>query len=190
MAGKKIRWPWEGNRLVTRSKGKGDGSRPPSIGETQSHPAALLPNPTASSAPESATTPSAKHSPARGAAREEPVIQPEQLWDQAYDDLKRDEPKLLDFYEAILSRELDSSRGAKENIIDQDRERRRSQMDHLLNIGLDKTAKLAKVEKNMGDAIKVVLSVKAAIGSGLQAVPIAALAWTGVCVVLEASPPS
>lgn len=190
MAGKKIRWPWEGNRLVSRSKGKGDGNRPPSTGETQSHPAALLPNPTASSAPEPATTPSAKHYPAPGAAQEEPVVQPEQLWDQAYDDLKRDEPKLLDFYEAILSRELDSSRGAKENIIDQDRERRRSQMDHLLNVGLDKTAKLAKVEKNMGDAIKVVLSVKEAIGSGLQAVPIAALAWTGVCVVLEVSPPS
>ena len=60
-------------------------------------------------------------------------------------------------------------------------------MDWLLKKGLDKTAKLVHVEKNIGDAINIVLSVKEAIGSGLQAVPIAALAWTGVCVALQAS---
>jgi len=60
-------------------------------------------------------------------------------------------------------------------------------MDSLLNTGLDKTEKLAKVKKNIGDAINIVLSIKEAIGSGLQAVPIAALAWTGVCVALQAS---
>jgi hypothetical protein len=49
--------------------------------------------------------------------------------------------------------------------------------------------KLAKIEKNNGDAINIALSVKEAIGSALQAVPIAALAWTGVCVALQASLP-
>jgi hypothetical protein len=63
-------------------------------------------------------------------------------------------------------------------------------MDRLLNTSLDKTEKLAKVEKNIGDAINIVLSVKEAIGSGLHAVPIATLAWTGVCVALQASLPS
>jgi hypothetical protein len=117
---------------------------------------------------------------------------PEQLWDRAYDDLKADEPKLLKLYETILSRELDdSSKEAKENVIEQrDSVKRRSQMDCLLNAGLDKTQKLAKVEKNIGDAINIVLSVKEAIGSALQAVPIAALAWAGVCVALQASLPS
>jgi hypothetical protein len=49
---------------------------------------------------------------------------------------------------------------------------------------LDKAQKLVNVEKNIGDTINIVLSVKEAIGSTLQAVPIAALAWTGVCVTL------
>jgi hypothetical protein len=114
---------------------------------------------------------------------------PEQLWDQAYDDLQADEPKLLVLYKAILFRELgDSPKEAKGDVIEQaDWAKRRSQMDCLLKTGLDKTKKLANVEKNIGDAINIVLSVENAIGSALQPVPIAALAWTGVCVALQAS---
>jgi N-terminal domain of NWD NACHT-NTPase len=112
---------------------------------------------------------------------------PEQLWDEAYDTLKHDEPKLFKLYESILSRELDSSKDAKGNVIEQNREKRRSQMDYLLDTGLEKTAKLINVEKNIGDTINIVLSVKEAVGSAIQAVPIAALAWTGVCVALQAS---
>jgi hypothetical protein len=97
---------------------------------------------------------------------------------------------LFELYETILSRDLDSSEGAKGNVIEQNRTKRRSQMDRLLNTGLDKTAKLGHVEKNIGDAINIVLSVKEAIGSALQAVPMAAVAWTGVCVALQASSPS
>ena len=111
---------------------------------------------------------------------------PEQLWDQAYDGLKHDEPKLFELYETILSRDLE---GVKGNVIEQNRTKRRSQMDRLLNTGLEKTARLVHVEKNIGDAINIVLSVKAAVGSALQTVPIAAVAWTGVCVALQASSP-
>jgi len=136
-------------------------------------------------------TPAVPATPSKSSAQTEPAIRPEQLWDQAYDDLKCDEPKLFAFYETILSHDLDSSKGAKGNIIEQtDRTKRRSQMEHLLNTGLDKTAELAKAEKKIGDAMKIVLSVKEAIGSGLQAVPIAALTWTGICVALEVRVPS
>jgi hypothetical protein len=62
-------------------------------------------------------------------------------------------------------------------------------MDRLLNTGLDKTARLVHVEKNIGAAIKIILSVKEAVDSALQAVPIAAVAWAGVCVALQVSPP-
>ena len=125
-------------------------------------------------------------------AQKEPAIRtpPEQLWDQAYDDLKHDEPKLLELYETILSRDLDSSKGAEGNVIEQNRTKGRFQIDRLLNTGLDKTAKLVHVEKSIGDAINIILSVKEAVGSALQAVPIAAVAWTGVCVALQASSPS
>jgi hypothetical protein len=128
--------------------------------------------------------PAVPTTPSKSSAQTEP----EQLWDQAYDDLKHDEPKLFRLYERILSYDLGGLEGAKENIIEQTRRKeRQSQMYSLLNTGLDKTEKLAKVENNIGDAINIVLSIKQAIGSGLQAVPIAALAWTGVCVALQAS---
>jgi len=141
------------------------------------------------------TTPSAEYpnSPALEAtsAQKETAITtpPEQLWDQAYDGLKHDEPKLFELYETILSRYLDSSEGVKGNVIEQNRTKRRSQMDRLLNTGLDKTARLVHAEKKIGDAINIVLSVKEAVGSALQAVPIAAVAWTAVCVALQASSP-
>jgi hypothetical protein len=124
----------------------------------------------------------------KSSAQTEPTIKPDQLWDRAYDILKSEEPKLFDYYEEILSHDLGGSKGAKGNVIEQtDRKKRRSQMEDLLNIGLDKTAKLAKAEGKIDDVLKIVLSVKDAIGSGLQAVPIAAIAWTGICVALEVS---
>ncbi len=114
----------------------------------------------------------------------------EALWDQAYDqlreDMKKDNKNMLDFFERVLFNELDDSSGA--NQFDQtDRTRRRSQLVYLLQTGLEKTEKRAKVEQKVSDTIKIVLSVKEAIGRGLVAVPVAALAWSGVCVALEVS---
>jgi hypothetical protein len=94
---------------------------------------------------------------------------------------------LFELYETILLRNLDSSEGVKGNVIEQNQTKRRSQIDRLLNTSLDKTAKLVHVEKNIGNAINIVLSVKEAVGSALQAVPIAAVTWTSVCVALQAS---
>jgi len=93
---------------------------------------------------------------------------------------------LLHDYEKVLSRKLvDKAKDADKNVIDQkDLNKRRSQMDQLLEIGLKNTEKLAKTEKNIGYTVNVVLSVKNAIGSALQPVPIAALAWTGVSFAL------
>lgn len=152
--------------------------------------------PSVPSVQKSATAISAEHppltSPTATPATTAPLTRPEDLWDQAYDDLKNNQPKLLEYYEAILSRELgDRSKEVKENGVETaDWTKRRSQIDRLLNTGLDRTKKLAKVENSMGDAINIVLSVKDAISSALQHVPIAALAWVGVCVALEASLPS
>ncbi|KAK4915254.1 hypothetical protein LTR66_017100, partial [Elasticomyces elasticus] len=103
-------------------------------------------------------------------------IPPDELWDHAYDGLKTSEPELLEGYEKLLSMEL---------LPEQTGEGRVTQMDQLLNAGLDRTAKIGEVEGNIGEAIKVVLSVKQAISAGLTTVPIAAAAWTGICVGLE-----
>jgi len=135
--------------------------------------------------------PAVNDSPAREAssALKDPAIPipPDQLWDEAYDRLKHDEPGLFKLYEAILLHDLD---GAKGNALEQDRSERRSQMDRLLNAGFNRIANHEHVEKKIGDTIRIVLSVKEAIGSALQAVPVAAVVWTGICVALQASSPS
>jgi hypothetical protein len=110
---------------------------------------------------------------------------PDRLWDGAYDSLKTGEAKLLHYFEKIPSKELVKAKDDDENVINQkDPKKRRSQMDELLEVGLEKTEALAKAESNIGSTVKVVLSVKDAIGSALQPVVIAALAWTGVSFAL------
>jgi hypothetical protein len=111
------------------------------------------------------------------------------FWDEAYDDLKKRDPKLIRAYEKILSHDYEhgsDAKGVDENLIEQnDRAKRRTQMDRILKKILEKTTKPNGVSKNIEDAIGVVLSLKDVIGFGLQPVPIAALAWTGACMGLQ-----
>ncbi|KAK4196096.1 vegetative incompatibility protein HET-E-1 [Triangularia verruculosa] len=90
---------------------------------------------------------------------------PVRLWDRAYNDLKREETDLVDIYEKILSR--------------------RHQMIQLIYTGLDKTAREATVKGGLGVAVNIVLLARDIISSAIQAVPQAALAWTGICLALE-----
>ena len=122
----------------------------------------------------------------------DPPSLPEQLWDRAYDELKANESKLVGVYEKILSLELkegDSSSvtsGLYDNTIEQTKlTLRRSQMRQLIQAGLKKTEKEAKVKRGIGNAMEVVNSAKDIIGSAIQTVPQAALAWTGVCFALQ-----
>ena len=147
--------------------------------------------------------------PAADPAESAAPILPERLWDRAYEALKADEPVLLRTYENHLSRELDKNvlgpaalecqRGATEQAIPgsaaPERQRsvieqtnptvRRSQMTQLVKLGLMKTQREAKVKDIVGNALHVVLSAKEIVDSALQAVPQAALAWTGVCFALQ-----
>jgi len=121
---------------------------------------------------------------------------PEQLWDRAYDDLKDDEPIIVEAYEKVLSRELDGNASSslasenQRNAIEQaNRELRRSQMSRLVKTGLEKTEREAKVKRGIGNAMQVVLAANDTIGSAVQACPQAALAWAGVSLALQASLP-
>ena len=119
---------------------------------------------------------------------------PVRLWDRAYDDLKREERGLVDAYEKILSRQLQGGPGSavpesQPNTIAQSNlDARRRQMAQLIHAGLDKTAREAKVKEGLGVAVDVVLSARDIISSAIQAVPQAALAWTGICLALEVRP--
>ncbi|KAL6816923.1 WD40-repeat-containing domain protein [Trichoderma camerunense] len=111
-----------------------------------------------------------------------PASLAEYLWDRAYDDLKKQDAALIQAYEKILSNKLDEATGSEQNIIAQhDAHTRRKQMRQLIYDGLNKTEKEAKVKEVIG----IVLSTKDIITNAVQAVPQAALAWTGVCVALE-----
>jgi hypothetical protein len=116
---------------------------------------------------------------------------PEELWDRAYDSLKDDDPSLVEAYEKILSSEIRENGPPSEaseasepqkNIIEQaNPAARRTQMQKLIQDGLLKTAKEAKILRGASETIQVVLSAKDMIDSAMQTVPQAALAWTGIC---------
>ncbi|KAK3946786.1 hypothetical protein QBC32DRAFT_329042 [Pseudoneurospora amorphoporcata] len=115
---------------------------------------------------------------------------PVRLWDRAYNDLKREEAELVDAYEKLLSRQLQDGPGSavpesQPNTIAQNNSDRRRQMTQLINAGLAKTEREAKVKESLSTAVDVVLSARDIINSAIQAVPQAALAWTGICIVLE-----
>ena len=116
---------------------------------------------------------------------------PVRLWDRAYNDLKREETDLVDVYEKILSRQLQDGLGSvvpesQPNTIAQNNsDARRHQMTQLIHVGLNKIAREATVKEGLGVAMDVVLSARDIISSAIQAVPQAALAWTGICLTLE-----
>ncbi|KAL4895649.1 hypothetical protein BDV59DRAFT_191590 [Aspergillus ambiguus] len=87
----------------------------------------------------------------------------------------------------ILSSELEAGEVSRTNLIADTPAERAEQMDQLLQKGLEKTERLAKLEGRVGYALGVVLSVKRAISTGLQPVPVASLAWTSICFALEAA---
>ncbi|KAJ4357089.1 Vegetative incompatibility protein HET-E-1, partial [Neurospora sp. IMI 360204] len=71
------------------------------------------------------------------------------------------------------------------NIIAQNNSDRRRQMTQLINAGLAKTEREAKVKESCGKVVDGVLRTKNIISAAIQAVPQAALAWTGICIALE-----
>jgi len=118
---------------------------------------------------------------------------PERIWNRAYDELKQVDPKLVHAYEGILSQELDGKNPSQKNsesknsIEQADIIKRRSQMHQLMQAGLAKTEKEAKIKQNVGEVMQRALLVKDVVSLAIQTVPQAALAWTGVCLALQVS---
>ncbi len=115
---------------------------------------------------------------------------PEDIWDRAYDSLQKDNAELVDAYEKILSNKpsaIDSPPDASEpqNTIERNPDTRRKQMHKLIQDGLQKTKREAAIIHGVGEAAQFVLSAKDMIDAAIQAVPQAALAWTGVCFALQ-----
>ncbi|KJZ69826.1 hypothetical protein HIM_10779 [Hirsutella minnesotensis 3608] len=115
----------------------------------------------------------------------------ERLWNEAYDELRVNECKIVNAYEVILSTKLhqiDSTSAVVEpweNKIEQTRETRWHQMQQLVQDGLARTQKGAAVKQGIDTGLQAVQAVKEVVGKAVKAAPQAALAWVGVCLGLE-----
>ncbi|KAK4076697.1 uncharacterized protein Triagg1_4300 [Trichoderma aggressivum f. europaeum] len=115
----------------------------------------------------------------------------ERLWDEAYDAIKHEDAKLVEGYERVLSQYLqghgfttDSDKSPPNAIIAESPNARRQQMNKLIRVGLDSTAREAKVKDGLGTAMGIVLSFKDMVSTTIAAVPQASIAWSGICVAL------
>lgn len=109
----------------------------------------------------------------------------ERLWNEAYDLLKKDEPKLMNVYELLLAEELNSS--TKGIIIATNASERRAQMQEVIDKGHMKTESEAAKKKSIGAVIQILNSVKDVVGAGLKPSTEATLAWTALTAALPVS---
>lgn len=124
-----------------------------------------------------------------------PTTPPETIWNEAYDSLKAEVPKLVEAYETILSLKLNGDAAAsvdfvsEKNIIqEKNAPIRRAQMYQLIDNGLNKTTQEANIKGSIGTAMQVVNTTKRIISDAIRDIPQAALPWAVVCVSLEVSP--
>ncbi|KAG7424474.1 Vegetative incompatibility protein HET-E-1 [Fusarium oxysporum f. sp. raphani] len=156
----------------------------PTSSPTPSQPASEpATRPTSQPTPSPPTSTDSKTSPL-------PNLQ-ERLWNQAYDELKASEPKLVEAYEKILSvglhRKDPSSVTCEstENEVEGARETRCRQMQQLVRDGLDRTQKAASIKRGIDEGLQAVQAVRGIVDKAVQAAPEAAVAWVGVCLGLE-----
>lgn len=116
-----------------------------------------------------------------------------QLWTEAYDAIKKADPKLIDSYERILSSKLQElelgvdTEKTGDNSISHTGEERWVQMQAIAKYSLKQTEKASAVADKATQALKVITTIKGVVSSALQSVPQAAVVWTGVCLGLEVS---
>ncbi|KAG5751181.1 hypothetical protein H9Q70_006193 [Fusarium xylarioides] len=110
----------------------------------------------------------------------------EQLWNDAYDGLLKSENKYIAQYEEILVSELkkDNPNGDPVSLGSSHEERWRN-MQRLVQIGLSKTEKEAKIYEKVNDGLELFGTVRALVEPAVSAVPQAAIPWVGVCFILE-----
>lgn len=118
-----------------------------------------------------------------------------QLWSDAYENVKKDNPKLVDAYEKLLSREFkleetESTRNemhSKGNSIKQDREERAKQMAQLAKESLRRTEREGKLYEKVDDGMRIFSNIKSLIEKALKTSPEAGVAWSGILFIFEAS---
>ncbi|KAM5361586.1 hypothetical protein ACJA88_014410 [Fusarium oxysporum] len=110
----------------------------------------------------------------------------EQLWNEAYDKLRESENKYIAQYEEILVSELKKDNPNTDSVsLGSSHEERWRHMQRLVQIGLSKTEKEAKIYEKVNDGLELFGTVRALVEPAVSAVPQAAIPWVGVCFILE-----
>ncbi|TEA12808.1 Vegetative incompatibility protein HET-E-1 [Colletotrichum sidae] len=116
-------------------------------------------------------------------------IEAERLWNQAFEDLKANNPEVVGAYEKLLSARLldieSFPNTQTENRIQACEQERWKQMKELVLAGLRKTEKDAAIRQKIGEGIRIMGPTKAVIEKSLQTNPQAAIAWVPVSFALE-----
>jgi hypothetical protein len=125
--------------------------------------------------------------------RKKNAMSPEEIWDEAYDDLKAEQPQLMHIYEVILSNKLHDPNsdhpqsGDENNMIATAGDERRTQMLAIMQSGQNRVKREAKIKESVGEAMEIVNSMKSIISTAIQAAPQAALPWSIVSMALDVS---
>ncbi|KAF4449999.1 WD domain protein [Fusarium austroafricanum] len=118
---------------------------------------------------------------------------PERLWNEAYDELKNSESNktIVEAYEKVLSGQLQAETSSPDNnadvtnIIASDPNARWRQMERLVQLGLEKTAKVVDKKQKVNQWLELIKPIRQAIDTGIKAAPQAAVPWAGVCCALD-----
>ena len=119
----------------------------------------------------------------------------ERVWSRAYNDLRKEDPKLVKAYETFFCEPGDGKSRSRHsesrtNEIEQmNIEDRRLQMARLVGAGLENTEIEAAVKSKIKGGVDVISSVKKLIDVAVYSVPQAAPAWAAVSLVLQVSFP-
>ncbi|KAF3807865.1 Vegetative incompatibility protein HET-E-1 [Colletotrichum gloeosporioides] len=113
----------------------------------------------------------------------------ERLWNQAYDGLKSDEPKVVKAYETLLLQKLHevepSPASSPDDQIRVSTLGSPEHMEKLVRAGMKRSEEIAKVKANLEEFGQVAESVKAVMQIVVQAAPQAAIAWSCISFALE-----
>lgn len=115
-----------------------------------------------------------------------------EVWNDAYDKLQDDNPRMIDTYERILSGQLKSGNSAKdvvgcpENVI-RPRDGRQDQLKKLVQEGESKSEPVATFKGKANDVIERFKPLRGVISEVVKINPVASVAWVGITAVLDVS---
>jgi hypothetical protein len=120
------------------------------------------------------------------------------IWDRAYDNIRHEDPDLVEKYEKLLSKELvkgakGSSDGTKNRIITQNPQERRADLETIIKGSLERmdenmehqiSAHNLIQQDQTAHAVATVHKLRDFVSEAFKASPKASLAWAGVCLIL------